>query len=69
MDGHMMRPIAHRLTQKRACDQRGGGQCLLELGSEGRNLRLLAGSPQGHPTEWHPSVARNSPHLMVAHEL
>jgi hypothetical protein len=34
-----MRPSAHKLTPKRACDQRSGGQCLLELELEGRNLR------------------------------
>jgi len=38
MDGRIMKPSAHRLTPKRACDQRGGEQCLLELGAWGRNL-------------------------------
>ena len=37
MDGPMMRPSAPKLTPKRACDQRGGEQCLLEL-EPGRNL-------------------------------
>ena len=66
MDGHMISLSAHRLTPKRACDQRGAGQCLLELGPEGRTLRLLAGSSQGHPTEWRSSVACTSPYLMVS---
>jgi hypothetical protein len=51
MDGHMMSLSARRLTPKRACDQRGAEQCLLGLGPEGRILRLLAGSLQGHPTK------------------
>jgi hypothetical protein len=55
MDGHMMRRSAHRLTQKRACDQRGGGQYLLELGSEARNLGLLAGAPKAIPLNGTPA--------------
>ena len=66
MDGYMMSLGAHRLTPKRACDQRGAGQFLPELGPEGRTLRLLAGGPQGHPSEWRSSVARTSPYLMVS---
>jgi hypothetical protein len=69
MDGHMMRPSAHRLTQKRACDQRGGGQGLLELGSEWRNRRLLTGSPKAIPPNGTPASRANSPYLMAAHEL
>jgi hypothetical protein len=56
-----MRPSAHRLTPKRACDQRSGGQCLLELDAGGAIFAPVSRQPPGHSTKWRPSVARLAP--------
>ena len=65
----MMSLSAHRLMPKRArVRSEGWRRMLLELGSEGRNLRLLASGPQGHPTEWHRRRTHRL-YFMAFHEL